>query len=273
MNRGDCYRATGNVDMAMSDFHRAYDSDPNNWETKTRLSLIHHMAGLQLFNERQYEQAGAEMTIAIKYNPKVSQYFGDRGKSSYYQQNYDGAFEDYKQALKLDPNNRDVLMRMQQFDPSGSVLAEITAGTAGRGGGYEKKGVIGNLGMDLGGTGGGGGRRGPETRFSLSRTAPNTGSTTGFLPSLTPLTSVNPRLKGAQVVKDFVVSKRNAVADTLSVGQRRKEHPIKKQAHWALMAPKKIEYSSLANRRKLLNEESKNKLARKKEAAAGTSRL
>jgi len=72
VNRGDCYRATGKVDMAMNDFHRAYDSDPNNWETKTRLSLIHHMAGLQLFNERQYQQAEVEFTIAIKYNPKVS---------------------------------------------------------------------------------------------------------------------------------------------------------------------------------------------------------
>jgi tetratricopeptide (TPR) repeat protein len=66
VNRGDCYRATGKVDVAMSDFHRAYDSDPNNWETKTRLSLIHHMAGLQLFNERQYQQAEVELTIAIK---------------------------------------------------------------------------------------------------------------------------------------------------------------------------------------------------------------
>jgi len=60
----------------MSDFNRAYDTDPTNWQTKTRLSVIHYMAGLQLFNEGMYNASEIEFTVAIKYNSKVSQVSG-----------------------------------------------------------------------------------------------------------------------------------------------------------------------------------------------------
>ena len=119
VNRGDCYRAINHIEQAMSDFNRAYDSDPNNWQTTTRLSMIHYMAGLQLFNEGLYEASEVEFTIAIKHNCNVSQYYASRGKAYFYQHLTDKAYDDYKEALRLDPNNTDVLQRIQQFDPGG----------------------------------------------------------------------------------------------------------------------------------------------------------
>lgn len=151
VNRGDCYRATGKIEQAMSDFHRAYDSDPNNWETKTRLSIIHYMAGLQLFNDGMYNPSEIEFTVAIKYNPKVSKYYESRGKACFYQYNYDSAYADYKEALRLDPGNREVLMRMQQFDPSGQEVAAITSDdpTTSEPSRGSNGAVIGNIGSDL----------------------------------------------------------------------------------------------------------------------------
>ncbi|GMH64599.1 hypothetical protein TL16_g04001 [Triparma laevis f. inornata] len=172
--------------------------------------MIHYMAGLQLFNEGLYNPAEIEFTVAIKYNTKVSGYWASRGKTCFYQYNYDGAFEDFKEALKLDPNNADVLSRMQQSDPDGKVLEEVGVGP-------------------------------PPPAFKPV--------------NLTPLTSVNPHMAKASIVKDFVDSKRLAMSQTLSVNRRRSEHPIKKGDHWSVMEPKKMVYGSMADRKKMLERE------------------
>jgi tetratricopeptide (TPR) repeat protein len=275
VNRGDCYRATGKIEQAMSDFHRAYDSDPNNWETKTRLSMIHYMAGLQLFNDSMYNPAEIEFSIAIKYNPKVSKYYESRGKSCFYQYNYDGAYTDYKKALQLDPGNRDVLMRMQQFDPSGTEVAAITSdgGSSGKQPTRGSNGaVIGDLGMDLA-------KSASQQNIQIvrtSRTAPAPTTNEPFLPSLTSLTRVNPHMKKAAIVKDFVTSKRERMSRTLSVNARRRQHPIKKGNHWTVMEPKKVVYKSMTDRKALLEKEKKTKkkknvFHKKKEVRLGAS--
>ena len=242
VNRGDCYRATGHIEQAMSDFHRAYDSDPTNWQTKTRLSMIHYMAGLQLFNEGFYSQAENELTTAINYNNKVSQYYACRGKAAYYQNNYNGAFQDYKEALRLDPNNADMLMRMQQFDPERTVVESMKNGNASLARSLSKGRIT--LGGGLPGPSANGHGRATHSAPAqlLSQTAD---LSVGFLPKLTPVTAVNKHLRSAAVVKDFVQSKRNVMAAQLSVNERRVGHPLKKDALWKLLEPKPVEYKSL----------------------------
>ena len=261
INRGDCYRATGHIEQAMSDFHRAYDSDPNNWQTKTRLSMIHYMAGLQLFNESLYSQADLEFTMAIKYNNKVSQYYASRGKACFYQNDYDRAYQDYKEALKLDPNNQDILMRIQQFDPSGSVIEEIrrnaesSQGTGLAGARTLGKGKVSISGQFDSSTSK---QHNPNTdhRTLRSSTAPQfsaaggqrttmTKTSSPFLPNLTACTSVNPRLKNAVIIKDIVNSKRDTMKNTLSVNERREQHPLKKDALWSVMVIKRKPHMSL----------------------------
>ena len=233
VNRGDCYRAINHIEQAMSDFNRAFDSDPTNWQTTTRLSMIHYMAGLQLFNEGLYNSSEIEFTIAIKHNCNVSQYFASRGKAYFYQHLLDKAYDDYKEALRLDPNNQDVLMRIQQFDPSSNQSSNSNISNP------KQKGKI-TLGGDLG-----------HSLSSLS--LKNTRSQTSFLPSVvrdTQPTALNPHLKNAVVVKDFVTTKRRTVRRELSVNQRRKAHPLKKGAAWSVMETKKVEWKSLTQRSK-----------------------
>lgn len=41
--RGDCFRAGGAAEMAVRDYKRALEVEPNNWMVKTRLSLAHYL--------------------------------------------------------------------------------------------------------------------------------------------------------------------------------------------------------------------------------------
>ncbi|CAM9529457.1 unnamed protein product, partial [Discosporangium mesarthrocarpum] len=43
INRGDCCRACGLAEEAVSDYHQALRVDPTNWDVKTRLSMAHYL--------------------------------------------------------------------------------------------------------------------------------------------------------------------------------------------------------------------------------------
>jgi len=124
LNRGDCYRAMGMLEQALSDFHRALEANPDDWQIKTRLSMIHYMYGNIVFNKRQFMAAETEFSRAIKYNPKVPVYHMQRGKACFYQQNIEGAYENYKTALELDPQNLEIKLLLQQFEPEVDIKAE-----------------------------------------------------------------------------------------------------------------------------------------------------
>lgn len=51
VNRGDCHRELGSLQQALADYHRAQDLAPGDWTVATRLSVVHDMFGVQLFNE------------------------------------------------------------------------------------------------------------------------------------------------------------------------------------------------------------------------------
>ncbi|CAN0383163.1 unnamed protein product, partial [Ectocarpus sp. 13 AM-2016] len=40
-DRGDCYRGSGDAEMAVRDYTRALEVEPSNWMVKTRLSMAH----------------------------------------------------------------------------------------------------------------------------------------------------------------------------------------------------------------------------------------
>lgn len=42
-NRGDCYRGSGDAEMAVRDYTRALEVEPSNWMVKTRLSMAHYL--------------------------------------------------------------------------------------------------------------------------------------------------------------------------------------------------------------------------------------
>lgn len=122
VNRGDCYRALEKIELALADYHRAYDAKPGNWDTRTRLSMVHYIIGTALFNHSAFDEAEVELSTAIQYNPKVAHYFAVRGKACYYQHKFDLAHADYREALLLDPSLEDVRVRLLQFEPNGETL-------------------------------------------------------------------------------------------------------------------------------------------------------
>ena len=117
INRGDCFQALGRLEHAIADFHRAYDANPADWAIKTRLAMIHHAMGAQLFNNGEFHAAEIELSTAIGYNDRVAAFLAARGRALFYQHKFDAAHADYRAALALDPSLDDVRTLIQQFEP------------------------------------------------------------------------------------------------------------------------------------------------------------
>ena len=115
LNRGDCYFARGDLVLATADFARALEVQPQSSEIRTRLSMTHYKAGLHCFNDSDFWDAQFEFSEAIKLNPKVAEYFANRGIAHYHQQHFEEARLDFLEALRLDPNLPHVRVRLQQF--------------------------------------------------------------------------------------------------------------------------------------------------------------
>lgn len=116
MNRGDCYRALGQARFALADYHAAHERNTLNWDIATKLSMTHYMMAVDYFNDAEFAEAQNELSGAIQFNPKVFEYYALRGKACYYQGLYHEAYEDFKRALALNPNNEDIQMRVAQFE-------------------------------------------------------------------------------------------------------------------------------------------------------------
>jgi len=114
-NRGDCYRHCGQIPQALADYHVAYDMNPNDWEIRTRLALVHHILGSELFNKKKYDEAEIEFSTAIQYNPKVGHFYLHRGNALYLQQKFEDSFNDYEKALELNPQLTEAGERLNQF--------------------------------------------------------------------------------------------------------------------------------------------------------------
>ena len=114
-NRGDCYRHCGQIPQALADYHVAYDMNPNDWEIRTRLALVHHILGSELFNKKKYDEAEIEFSTAIQYNPKVGHFYLHRGNALYLQQKFEDSYNDYEKALELNPELTEAGERLNQF--------------------------------------------------------------------------------------------------------------------------------------------------------------
>lgn len=60
--------------------------------------------GLEAMNQKQYEEAEAYFTLAISFEPSLSQYYYFRGAAKMYRRNFVSAIEDFDQAIQIDPD-------------------------------------------------------------------------------------------------------------------------------------------------------------------------
>lgn len=116
VNRGDCHRALNSLSDAVYDYNLALKIKPDDWEIKTRLSLTHYLIGTVYFNQSKFRETQLELDKAIMYNPKVSEYYSVRGRTHYFQSNFQHAYADFKKSLELNADNAEVKEWLSQFD-------------------------------------------------------------------------------------------------------------------------------------------------------------
>jgi tetratricopeptide (TPR) repeat protein len=116
VNRGDCYRALHQLSDAVIDYQMALNIAPKDWSILTKLSLTYYLMATDDFNQSRFREAEIALTKSIDCNNKVSQYFALRGKTRYYLGNCVEAYQDYKKALELNPEDREIQLRIKQFE-------------------------------------------------------------------------------------------------------------------------------------------------------------
>ena len=89
----------------------------------TRIALVQHAKGTQLFNMERYNEAFAEFSMAISHNPHVATFYAHRGNALYYQGKYAQAHADYKRALALDPEHSEARQHMREYEEVEQVAA------------------------------------------------------------------------------------------------------------------------------------------------------
>jgi tetratricopeptide (TPR) repeat protein len=116
VNRGDCHRALNSLADAVYDYNLALELKPDDWDIKTRLSLTHYLISTVYFNESRFRETQLELDKAIQFNPKVAEYYFIRGRTHYFQSNFQQAYADFKKSLELDNSNNEVREWLSQFD-------------------------------------------------------------------------------------------------------------------------------------------------------------
>ena len=127
LNRGDCYRGISKYEKAIEEYEKALTSKPQKqavWELHTRISLSRYMISIDCFNNGNFMESDRHLSVCIELNPKVSEYFAARGKTRYYMSHFKEAYEDYKHAHHLNPDDLDVVEKLSQFDKQGAPDVE-----------------------------------------------------------------------------------------------------------------------------------------------------
>lgn len=137
----DCFFKQGDLTFALADYQQAEELDPHNETIWARLAVVHNTLGLQnqkdrsrkhlkchrdenenilvkssgfyelntaihfFSTHRKYKEAAEKFSLAIKYNPGVSQYYENRANVHYKGQKLEMAKEDAISTRILDPSN------------------------------------------------------------------------------------------------------------------------------------------------------------------------
>ena len=104
-NRGWTYFTQGQYDLAIADFNRAIQLDPN-------YAVAYNNRGV-VYSMDDYDLAMADYTQAIQLDPNYAQAYANRGYGYSTIADYVHARADWEQALKLDPNDEGVRYNLE----------------------------------------------------------------------------------------------------------------------------------------------------------------
>ncbi|AKE65017.1 TPR domain protein, putative component of TonB system [Microcystis aeruginosa NIES-2549] len=99
-NRGNLYYNQQKYELALADFNKAIDINPN-------FALAYNNRGLLYYNLQKYELALSDYSKAIDINPNFALAYNNRGLLYYNLQKYELALADYNQAIRINPNDAD----------------------------------------------------------------------------------------------------------------------------------------------------------------------
>lgn len=113
---GDTYQRSKNYDLAIQEYNRAIQLDPDYARGYQRVSVSYHAKG-------EYQQAIQNLDRAIEIEPDNSRYYFNRGLAYFMLEEYSNALEDYNSAIRLNPqdvnsyyNRSSVLLRLGLYE-------------------------------------------------------------------------------------------------------------------------------------------------------------
>ncbi|KAI4876557.1 hypothetical protein NFI96_016602, partial [Prochilodus magdalenae] len=130
INRGDCFFKQEEWLFALADYQQAEELDPQNSSVWVRLAIIHNTLGLHSFDSLNFQEAADKFSIAIKYNPGVAQYYGNRAKAHISMHNMEEAKLDAISAVILGPTNEELVVLLLRLFPGCSLSDVISSATA-----------------------------------------------------------------------------------------------------------------------------------------------
>ncbi|KAK2845617.1 hypothetical protein Q7C36_010471 [Tachysurus vachellii] len=130
INRGDCFFRQKEWLFALADYQQAEELDPQNTVIWLRLAVIHNTLGLHSYENLNFQEAADKFSLAIKYNPGIPQYYGNRVKALFKLQHMEEATQDAVCALILDPANNELVPLLLRLFPGCSLSDVISSGMA-----------------------------------------------------------------------------------------------------------------------------------------------
>ncbi|XP_017307971.1 tetratricopeptide repeat protein 16 [Ictalurus punctatus] len=130
INRGDCFFRQKEWLFALADYQQAEELDPQNATIWLRLAVIHNTLGLHSYENLNFQEAVDKFSVAIKYNPGVALYYGNRAKAHSRMQRMEEATQDAVCALILDPANDELVPLLLRLFPGCSLSDVISSDTA-----------------------------------------------------------------------------------------------------------------------------------------------
>ncbi|MCZ8212967.1 tetratricopeptide repeat protein [Microcystis sp. LE19-8.1F] len=97
-NRGILYKDLQKYELALSDYNKAIDINPND-------AMAYNNRGLLYHNQQKYELALSDYNKAIDINPNVAEAYYNRGILYIDLQKYDLALSDFSKAIDINPND------------------------------------------------------------------------------------------------------------------------------------------------------------------------
>ena len=121
LNRGDCHRALGDIDAALTDFERAavlFVGDAKaQWAIQSRIAVVHNERGAQMFNHAAARHAAVEFSRAIECNPRVASFYVNRAQATLELKRYDLAKDDVLAALQINPHDEKAKQLLHSLCP------------------------------------------------------------------------------------------------------------------------------------------------------------